>query len=271
MYLLTWIADGSGTVAVRLSHQLRINRAAAGAWPQLSGGSGVSKPFPPESPFLEKCMLVSPLLPPEAQKLLEQRSYALGQSCVKEAGVKQAGDAQTVQALHGRLVSTEKNWVLLTVPNALVRGAFDALGELGCELPLQPDGRLNAHISVIRPDELASIGGKEKLNELGHSFYYTLGPVQEVTPETWDGVSKCWYIKVYSTDLQNLRKSYGLSATPKDGRFDFHITFAIRKKRVLNSGDSVVKHSEKVNAAPPTVSLRELMRQEIDLGSLLSI
>jgi hypothetical protein len=40
-------------------------------------------------------------------------------------------------------------------------------------------------------------------------------------------------LRVHSPELQELRRSYGLSSLPNDGKFDFHITVAIRRKNVL--------------------------------------
>lgn len=161
--------------------------------------------------------------------------YQLGEA----AGLlyKSAGDSTVSYSLTGTLYFTPKGWGMLSVPNALVRGAFDALHEIGAELPLNDSGRLNAHISVIRPDELKSITDKGTLVEAGHQYRYTLGPLKEVVPDGWDGVSKCWLICVESSELKSLRKSYGLSPLPKDGKYEFHITIGIRRKHVLGNNE----------------------------------
>lgn len=151
--------------------------------------------------------------------------------------VKQAGEAETTYALSGELYASKSGWILLSVPNALVRGAFDALNEQGIELPPKKSGNFNAHISVMRPEELATFGGVDKVTERGHHFHYTLGAVKEVKPDGWDDISKVWFIQVKSPELQNLRKSYGLSAKPKNDEFDFHITIAVRRKKVLQTND----------------------------------
>src|SRR5260221_4890035 len=61
-------------------------------------------------------------------------------------------------SLYGRLVLSKSGWLLLEIPNALVRGIFDAINEPGIELPLR-DGKLTAHVSAFRPEELEIIGG----------------------------------------------------------------------------------------------------------------
>jgi ADP-ribose pyrophosphatase YjhB (NUDIX family) len=144
--------------------------------------------------------------------------------------------------LSGRLYLAKSGWLLLAVPNALVRGVFDAMSHAGAELPLAGTMNvpnvdkelLNAHISVMTAEEAEKIG-PNKINERGHSFKYSLGPVKEITPGNIDGVSKIWAIQISSPELSALRKSYGLSALPKDE--PFHITVAVRRKNVLREND----------------------------------
>jgi len=153
---------------------------------------------------------------------------------VKEAKSKPT----TSYGLAGRLFISKSGWGLLHVPNSLVRGAFDALQEPGVELPPSgANGQLRAHISVIRPEEIEQLGGVDKITERGQVFRYTLGRVKEVVPEGWDGMGKVWLIEVKSPELQNLRKSYGLTALPKNNRYEFHITIAVRRKKVLAEGE----------------------------------
>jgi 8-oxo-dGTP pyrophosphatase MutT (NUDIX family) len=144
--------------------------------------------------------------------------------------------------LSGRLYLAKSGWLLLSVPNALVRGVFDAMSHAGAELPLAGTMNvpnvdkelLNAHISVMTADDVEAIGAN-KINERGHSFKYALGHVKEITPNNIDGVSKLWAIQIASPELSALRKSYGLSALPKDE--PFHITVAVRRKNVLREND----------------------------------
>lgn len=152
--------------------------------------------------------------------------------------VKAAGSPVKTHALAGRLYFSRSGWLLMSVPNALGRGAFDALDEAGAELPVsESSGLYNAHVSVMRPEEVEQIGGADKITERGHSYRYTLGAVKEVEPKTWGGVSKVWYIEVESPDLKELRRSYGLTPLPHDNEFEFHVTFAIRKTRVLQGNE----------------------------------
>ena len=163
---------------------------------------------------------------------------------------KVAAAPKSVLALAGRLVGTKSGWIVLDVPMALVRGAFDALHEPGVELPppFSDYEDYKAHISVMRPEELKDIGGIDKITERGHHFKYTLGPIKSVEPASWGEMSKVWFIQVKSPELQKLRKTYGLSGKPNDGEFEFHITFAVRRKNVLHEND-VSKAAEDIQ--PP--------------------
>jgi len=142
--------------------------------------------------------------------------------------------AAPAYAMSGRLYKSTSGFIMLSVPNAIVRGVFDTIDEPGVELPPSGDsGQLNAHISVMRPEEIDG----DKVTERGHSYHYTLGPLKELTPGGWAEMSKAWIIQVKSPELEKLRKSYGLTKLPHDGDYPFHITVAVRRKNVLNPGD----------------------------------
>jgi len=168
-------------------------------------------------------------------------AYVAGNTaaCLSKTGAANG----TNHYLAGRLYVSKSGWLLLSVPNALVRGVFDAMTAPGAELPLAgalnvPDVKpdlLNAHISVMTAEEVSKIGG-DKINERGHNFHYALGPVKEITPKNIDGISRVWAIQVASPELAALRKSYGLSALP-NGDHPFHITVAVRRKNVLGANE----------------------------------
>lgn len=162
---------------------------------------------------------------------------------------KEAADpALSLYPFSGRLIYSSSGWVLLEIPNALVRGAFMAMDVPGAELPLK-DGRLNAHISVMRPEEIERIGGISKINELGKRFRFRLGPLYEVNPLGWKEMDKVWMFRVISPDLNNLRKSYGLNPNPMRGNTELrlHATVAVRRRGVLRNGP-VAKASSLVDA-----------------------
>ena len=146
--------------------------------------------------------------------------------------------AATNHALAGRLYVAKSGWLLLSVPNALVRGLYDAMTAPGAELPLAgtmnvpnvASDVLNAHISVMTADEVKKIG-PENINERGHMIGYSLGQLKEITPRSVSGVSKLWALQVSSPMLSAIRKSYGLQ--PLVNGHPFHITVAVRRKSVL--------------------------------------
>ena len=145
-----------------------------------------------------------------------------------------APTAPAGNVLTGRLVKSDSGYLLLEVPNALVRGLYAALNVPGVELPLH-QGRLNAHISVFRPEEVEQLGGADKVTEVGKQFNYRIGALRECNPYGWEGVDRVWMVSVVSPELAKLRVSYGLPPLPRKGRNElaFHITVAIRRKGVL--------------------------------------
>lgn len=148
--------------------------------------------------------------------------------------LKRASTAAPVYDLAGRLYLSDSGWLMLSVPNAFVHGLFSAIDEEGLEKPFSSDGKLQAHISIMRPAEVERIGANT-ITERGKSFHYQLGEIKTVSPRSWDGVSKVWYVTVYSPELKRLRASYGLEPLP-NGDWDFHITVALRRKGVLQNG-----------------------------------
>lgn len=154
--------------------------------------------------------------------------------------IKAAGDAVAAPVLSGRLYLSSSGWLLLSVPNAFVRGLFDTLDEEGLEIPPGKNGNpYNAHISVMRKEEVEAIGGGDKITERGKTFHYQLGPLKTVAPKGWDEMSKVWFVEVQSQELRNLRKSYGLPGLPQKGdtEMQFHITVAVRRKKVLQENE----------------------------------
>jgi len=158
-----------------------------------------------------------------------------------ELGLKIASAPEPAVNLAGTFYVSEhkeRPWGLLSVPNALVRGVFQAMSEPGVELPPQSDGGLNAHISVMRPEEIELLGGPKALKaDRGKQFAYTIRRLESVNPAGWEEMSRCWMLRVHSPALQDLRRSYGLTPKPKDNKFDFHITVAVRRKNVLRNNE----------------------------------
>ena len=190
----------------------------------------------------------------------EHPAYAAGQAlgCLYQ-GNKQAS---TSYPLSGRLYLSKSGWLLLSVPNALVRGVYDAMTAPGAELPIGEHSEvLNAHITVMTGDEVTKVGA-DKINERGHMFGYTLGALKEIEPKSGSQLSKVWAIQVSAPLLSALRKSYGLSALPNDDE-PFHITVAVRKRGVLLD-NGVAKGYE----TPTEVTDGESFERPISRGEL---
>lgn len=171
--------------------------------------------------------------------LTEHPAYIVGNAA---AWLTKSGAVGTNHYLTGRLYVSKSGWLLLSVPNALVRGVFDAMTAPGAELPTMrafkgeaaENELLNAHISVMTGAEVDQIGA-DKINERGHHFHYALGQIREFSPKT-ETLSRVWAIQVASPELAALRKSYGLAPLP-NGDHQFHITVAVRRKKVLQPND----------------------------------
>jgi hypothetical protein len=155
-------------------------------------------------------------------------AYDLGEAAVllKEAAVR-------THALSGELYGSSKGALLLSVPNSLVRGAFSALDENGLVLPNQ--GKFNAHIIVMTPEEVSKIGGLAKITERGKHFHYNLGPLHEGPITNSFDFSKVWFLSVASPELAQFRKTYGLDSGP--GKHGFNIVIALRKLGVLGRNE----------------------------------
>jgi len=124
-----------------------------------------------------------------------------------------------------------KHWGLLSAPAALVRGLLDAMHEPGMT-PLVHKGRLLSHIVVMSPSEIEAVGGPDRLKaDRGKPFRYTIGRLVSFEP-AWPGVSRCWALRIHSPELQQLRRTYGLSGLPDGGRGEFRILVGIRKRGV---------------------------------------
>ena len=147
-------------------------------------------------------------------------------------------------SLQGKLVLSDSGWVLLSLPAAIQRGFFAALDAPGAELPIR-NGRLNTHISVIRPEELAA-AGNPKITELGKHFRFNLGRLVETNPLGWEEMERVWFFRVVAPELVALRRSYGLTDFPRKGRkqLDFHLTIATRRSGVLGKSRAIAKQSQ---------------------------
>lgn len=160
--------------------------------------------------------------------------YYLGEALVKAS---EDGGPEIAYNLSGTLYLSQSGWILLSVPNSLAIGIFKAMSEPGIELPPGSNGKFNAHISVMRPEEVTTAGGADKIKERGKQFTYTLGRIYSVEPDGWPEMSRVWFCQIHSPELQELRRAYGLSSLPKNGDIPFHLSVAVRRRGVLGRND----------------------------------
>lgn len=159
----------------------------------------------------------------------------LGERLVKEAEISAP---EVSYDLAGTLYLSSSGWLLLSVPTPLVLSIFAALKAPGLELPPRnAAGRLEPHISVMSKKEVETIGA-DKITERGKQFHYTIGRFVKVDPDGWSGVSDAYLLTIHSPELQELRRSYGLSSIPGGGEKPFHVTCAIRRRGVLGRNDT---------------------------------
>ncbi len=137
----------------------------------------------------------------------------------------------SVHALAGRLQAGPSGNLELTVPSSLIKGVFDALDEPGAEFVVR-NNRTESAIKVMTKEEVDKIGGNSHISERGHSYHYTLGPIVEL-PASGE-YDKLWAISIKSNDLEDIRKSYGLEASPQLG---FYIPVGCKKNKVTEDNN----------------------------------
>jgi hypothetical protein len=133
----------------------------------------------------------------------------------------------------GLLQLSSSGHLIVTVPAALIRGLYDSLADPGLSLPRVTDGGgVRSGIVVMTPAEVEEVGGPAKIVDRGKTFSFEFGDFFISPADGWAGVSKCWHWHVKSTELQELRKTYGLP-TKIEGLYDFSLIVAYRKTGVL--------------------------------------
>ena len=129
----------------------------------------------------------------------------------------------------GTLKQNKDNFVYLDVSNDLINGFYRSMEESAQKTPYDKKSfnNVGAHISVIGTDEFNESEISD-IKEIGNDFSFQLKDVKSVNPSSWGEMERVWFIEVESTELEELRKKYGLSKK-LDGH-EFHITFAVKEK-----------------------------------------
>ena len=156
-------------------------------------------------------------------KALNAEMFTYGQA---HGYMNKSADHTSVHALAGRLQAGPNGNLELTVPSSLIKGVFDALDEPGAEFVVR-NNRTESAIKVMTKEEVDKLGGTSHISERGHSYHYTLGPIVEL-PASGE-YDKLWAISIKSNDLEDIRKSYGLEASPQLG---FYIPVGCKKNKV---------------------------------------
>lgn len=164
--------------------------------------------------------------------LRERAAWQLGR-------MVKAGEAPQISyALAGRLYVNQAGYLLLSIPATFVRGIYSNLDEHGLELPPSAEESGSFwHVIVMTPEEIAGLGGPERIIERGKMYAYTLGRLYETEPSDWPGMEKLWFLRIHSPQLQELRRSYGLESLPSNGDRDFYFPVAVRRRGVLGRNE----------------------------------
>lgn len=148
--------------------------------------------------------------------------------------VKDAADPSGPEPAYdlGGMLQHSGGRIILSVPNGLAHAIVGDMVEPGVELPPGDDGgKFNAAVVVMSEEDLDAIGGADHVDERGKQFRYTIGRLY-AEDVTWPGISRVWYLRVHSPELQTLRRSHGLPSLPPDSN-DFHVVVAVRRRGVL--------------------------------------
>ena len=152
---------------------------------------------------------------------------------MKKAGwygkVKTADRKKEVK-LFGKLKQSPDGFTYLKVSNNIINGFFMSIKEEGAEKPPYDTKAMNntgAHATVFYSDEV-----KEKkldIKEIGQEFSFKVGKMYSVNPDGWKEMERVWFLEIFSPELENLRKKYGLSKLV--GGHQYHLTIAVQKKK----------------------------------------
>lgn len=120
----------------------------------------------------------------------------------------------------GVIKQTVSDQVYLDLSDEYLHLTKNHFASYGGQMPtLQP------HISIISPSEWA-LTGEVDAEEIGQEIKFKITSCYEVMTSHWKNVGRVWILKVYSEELENIRKKYDLC--PKIHGRDFHILLSIQ-------------------------------------------
>jgi len=131
------------------------------------------------------------------------------------------------EKIKGRLMQTEDGFLYIDLPDQLLDVFTEMIEDPKAKKPPYHTKKMNnvgAHVSVAYKDEMEDI----KVKELGDEFYCGIKGFVSLDPEGWNEMDRVWFLELDAPELEDLRKSYGLSK--KLNGHEFHATVAIKKK-----------------------------------------
>jgi hypothetical protein len=143
--------------------------------------------------------------------------------------VKEAERKSEVK-LFGILKQSPDGFTYLKVSNDIMNGFFMSIKEEGAEKPPYNTKKMNytgAHATVFYSDEVKE--NKLEIKEIGEEISFKVGKMYSVEPKNWDEMERVWFLEIFSPELENLRKKYGLSKLVNGNQY--HITVATKKAK----------------------------------------
>jgi len=130
--------------------------------------------------------------------------------------------------MKGVLKETKDGFVYLNIPDKII-DAFLPLLDKAKKPPYFSSSysSIGAHISVIGDSERKENNIKN-IKEIGKEFSFILKGLFSTKPKGWEEMKKIWFLSLESKELEDLRKSYGLSGLKKGNKF--HITVGVERK-----------------------------------------
>lgn len=131
------------------------------------------------------------------------------------------------EKIKGKLKQTDDGFLYVDMPDELLDAFIKMIDDPKAKKPPYNTKKMNnvgAHVSVAYKDEMED----KEIKELGDEFECEIKGLVSLDPQGWNAMNRVWFLELDAPELENLRKSYGLSK--KLNGHKFHITVATRKK-----------------------------------------
>lgn len=131
------------------------------------------------------------------------------------------------EKIKGRLMQTEDGFLYIDLPDELLEAFTAMIDDPKAKKPPYHTKKMNnvgAHVSVAYKDEMED----KEVKELGDEFYCGIKGFVSLDPEGWNEMDRVWFLELDAPELEDLRKSYGLSK--KLNGHEFHATVCVKYK-----------------------------------------